>query len=187
MNRATQGCVTEAGPSKADPATVGPRATLQNASACRAGPSVRREDNDHPFGVKRRFDHLGLGRGYLGKRPIDHLGLQRRFDYLGIERRLDHLGQRRCLDRLVVVVSGHHLGQRLRRAVQRRRHHLGKRRGPGCAVDHLEAAGRFDALVDESVIRGREGSACGNAEPRPCKAEARHRRKFALGVGPQRQ
>ena len=26
------------------------------------------------------------------------------------------------------------------------------------------------------------GSACGYAEPRPCDAEARHQRKFALGV-----
>ncbi len=34
---------------------------------------------------------------------------------------------------------------------------------------------------------GQVGSACGYAEPRPCKAEARHQRQFALGVGPQRQ
>ena len=30
-------------------------------------------------------------------------------------------------------------------------------------------------------------SACGHAEPRTSKAEARHQRKNALGVGPQRQ
>jgi hypothetical protein len=30
-------------------------------------------------------------------------------------------------------------------------------------------------------------SACGHAEPRTCESEARHQRKFALGVGPQRQ
>ena len=33
----------------------------------------------------------------------------------------------------------------------------------------------------------KDESACGHAEPRPSKAEARHQRKFALGVGPQRQ
>jgi len=32
-----------------------------------------------------------------------------------------------------------------------------------------------------------DGSACGHAEPRTNKSEARHRRHFALGVGPQRQ
>ena len=30
-------------------------------------------------------------------------------------------------------------------------------------------------------------SACGYAEPRTSKSEARHQRKDALGVGPQRQ
>jgi DNA polymerase len=35
--------------------------------------------------------------------------------------------------------------------------------------------------------RGQEGSACGHAEPRTSESEARHLRKDALGVGPQRQ
>ena len=35
--------------------------------------------------------------------------------------------------------------------------------------------------------KGRRGSACGHAEPRTSRSEARRQRQFALGVGPQRQ
>ena len=42
-------------------------------------------------------------------------------------------------------------------------------------------------FIEDSVMPHRDGSACGHAEPRMSKSEARHQRKYALGVGPQRK
>ena len=64
-------------------------------------------------------------------------------------------------------------------------------------VDFSEALGIADDIIkrfteDETIdkiflIFAEFKSACGHPEPRPCAAEAKDQRQFALGVGPQRQ
>ena len=54
----------------------------------------------------------------------------------------------------------------------------------GVAHRPLSASGARGGTL-ACLRRGKVGSACGYAEPRPCDAEARHQRKFALGWSPR--